>query len=164
MSERRRATGLILAKTPAAPRRGDLCSPACPSRGVLDHLTNRWGTLIMVALLEDTHRFSELRRTVGGVSEKMLSQTLQALERDGFVLREAYPVIPPRVDYSLTDLGREVAAHVETLDCLNDRALHILAHAAFQVSEFVLKVACGARVVSKQPHRRDEADRLPFRR
>jgi len=128
MSERRRATGLILAKTPAAPRRGDLCSPACPSRGVLDHLTSRWGTLVMVALLEGTHRFSELRRTVGGVSEKMLSQTLQALERDGFVLREAYPVIPPRVDYSLTDLGREVAAHVETLtDWIEESLPRILA-------------------------------------
>ena len=96
-------------------QRGDLYAPACPSRGVLDHVTSRWGVLVLVALLEGTHRFSELRRKVAGVSEKMLAQTLQSLETDGFVLREAYPVIPPHVDYSLTPLGREVAVHVEAL-------------------------------------------------
>jgi DNA-binding HxlR family transcriptional regulator len=96
-------------------QRGDLYAPACPSRGVLDHVTSRWGVLVLVALLEGTHRFSELRRKVAGVSEKMLSQTLQALEQDGFVLREVHPVIPPRVDYSLTQMGREVAEHVEVL-------------------------------------------------
>ncbi len=107
-----------LARTLAKRReeqRGDLYAPACPSRGVLDHVTSRWGVLVLVALLEGTHRFSELRRKVAGVSEKMLAQTLQALETDGFVLREAYPVIPPHVDYSLTPLGREVAVHVEAL-------------------------------------------------
>ncbi len=88
-----------------AEQRGDLYAPACPSRGVLDHVTSRWGVLVLVALLEGTHRFSELRRKVAGVSEKMLAQTLQALEEDGFVLREVYPVIPPRVDYSLTPMG-----------------------------------------------------------
>src|SRR4051812_23096496 len=92
--------------------RGNLYAPACPSRVVLEHVTSRWGVLVLVALLEQTHRFSELRRKVAGVSEKMLAQTLQALETDGFVLREVFPVIPPRVDYSLTPLGREVAGHV----------------------------------------------------
>lgn len=96
-------------------QRGDLYAAACPSRDVLDHVTSRWGILILVALLEGTHRFSELRRKVTGVSEKMLAQSLHALEADGFVRREVYPVIPPRVDYSLTDLGRQVAAHVEAL-------------------------------------------------
>jgi DNA-binding HxlR family transcriptional regulator len=84
----------------------------CPSRGVLEHVTSRWGVLVLAALLADTHRFSELRRTVGGVSEKMLAQTLQTLERDGFVHRHAHPVIPPRVDYSLTPLGEEAARQV----------------------------------------------------
>src|SRR5690349_14163507 len=92
--------------------RGDLSAPACPSRGVLDHVTSRWGVLALVALLDGTHRFSELRRKVGGVSEKMLAQTLRTLEADGFVLREMYPEIPPRVEYSLTALGREVADRV----------------------------------------------------
>jgi DNA-binding HxlR family transcriptional regulator len=70
---------------------------------------------VLVALRERTHRFSELRRRVGGVSEKMLSQTLQALEKDGFVRREMFPEIPPRVEYSLTQLGEEVAARVQAL-------------------------------------------------
>lgn len=105
-----------LAKTAQKIRkRGDVYAPACPSRGILEHVTSRWGVLILVALLEDTHRFSELRRKVGGVSEKMLAQTLQTLEADGFVHREVFPEIPPRVEYSLTPLGREAAAHVQTL-------------------------------------------------
>lgn len=98
-----------------APVRGDLFAAMCPSRGVLDHVTSRWGVLVLVALQERTLRFSELRRRVAGVSEKMLSQTLQALEDDGFVLREVYAVVPPRVDYTLTSMGSEVAAHVEAL-------------------------------------------------
>lgn len=106
---------LVAAHARHQARRGDLYAPMCPSRGVLDHVTSRWGVLILVALLDGTHRFSELRRQVAGVSEKMLAQTLHALEADGFVRREAYAVIPPRVDYSLTDMGRQVAAHVDTL-------------------------------------------------
>jgi DNA-binding HxlR family transcriptional regulator len=89
--------------------------PDCPSRAVLEHVTSRWGVLVLAALLERSHRFSELRREIGGVSEKMLAQTLQTLERDGFVHRDAKPVIPPRVDYSLTPIGREVAEQVWTL-------------------------------------------------
>ncbi|MFJ8791039.1 winged helix-turn-helix transcriptional regulator [Streptomyces sp. NPDC102462] len=91
----------------------------CPYRLVLEHVTSRWGVLVLIELLDRPHRFSELRRAVGrfgrGVSEKMLAQTLQVLERDGFVHRDAKPVIPPRVDYSLTPLGREAAHQVRTL-------------------------------------------------
>src|ERR1700754_1973653 len=87
----------------------------CPSRVVLEHVTSRWGVLVLAALRERPHRFSELRREVGGVSEKMLAQTLQTLERDGFVDRDAKPVIPPRVDYSLTPMGREAADQVWAL-------------------------------------------------
>jgi DNA-binding HxlR family transcriptional regulator len=87
----------------------------CPSRQILEHVTSRWGVLVLAALLDRSYRFSELRRHVGGVSEKMLAQTLQALERDGFVHRDAQPVIPPRVDYSLTPLGHDVAAQVYAL-------------------------------------------------
>jgi DNA-binding HxlR family transcriptional regulator len=87
----------------------------CPSRLVLEHVTSRWGVLVLAALLERSYRFSELRRHVGGVSEKMLAQTLQTLERDGFVHRDAKPVIPPRVDYSLTPVGREAAEQVWAL-------------------------------------------------
>ncbi|PPK20266.1 transcriptional regulator, partial [Klebsiella pneumoniae] len=79
----------------------------CPSREVLKHVTSRWGVLILVALREGTHRFSDLRRKIGGVSEKMLAQSLQALEQDGFLNRIAYPVVPPHVEYSLTPLGEQ---------------------------------------------------------
>ncbi|MER5469650.1 helix-turn-helix domain-containing protein [Streptomyces sp. NPDC002685] len=91
----------------------------CPYRLVLEHVTSRWGVLVLIELLERPYRFSELRRAIGrvgrGVSEKMLTQTLQTLERDGLVHRDAKPVIPPRVDYSLTDLGREAAEQVRSL-------------------------------------------------
>lgn len=87
----------------------------CPYRLVMEHVTSRWGVLVLMELLERPYRFSELRRAIGRVSEKMLTQTLQTLERDGLVHRDAKPVIPPRVDYSLTDLGREAAAQVSAL-------------------------------------------------
>ncbi len=89
--------------------------PECPSRQVLQHLTSRWGTLVMIALATGTHRFSQLRRRIGGVSERMLAQTLQQLEADGFVLRVAHDVVPPHVDYSLTPLGQQASAHVVAL-------------------------------------------------
>lgn len=95
--------------------RGDLFTGKCPSREVLKHVTSRWGVLVLVALLGRTYRFSDLRRKVGGVSERMLAQTLQWLESDGFVLRRAYPVVPPHVEYSLTPLGVEVGRQVEGL-------------------------------------------------
>nr|WP_184575729.1 helix-turn-helix domain-containing protein [Streptomyces zagrosensis] len=103
------------------PKTPDVQAAACPSRLVLEHVTSRWGVLALAALLERTHRFSELRRRVGGVSEKMLAQTLQTLERDGFVHREAYPVIPPRVEYSLTALGEEAAHQVWALARWSER-------------------------------------------
>ena len=82
---------------------------ACPSRVVLDHVTSKWGVLVLVALSEETLRWGELRRRAQGISEKMLAQTLRTLARDGLVHRDAQPVIPPRVDYSLTARGRELA-------------------------------------------------------
>ncbi|MDF6045114.1 helix-turn-helix transcriptional regulator [Streptomyces sp. JH14] len=90
----------------------DVFSRQCPSRGTLEHVTGRWGSLTLTALHESGARFNELRRRVDGVSEKMLSQTLHALERDGLVHREAQPTNPPRVDYSLTPLGHEVAGRL----------------------------------------------------
>lgn len=95
--------------------RGDLFAERCPSREVLKHVTSRWGVLVLIALKGGTLRFSELRRKVSGVSERMLAQTLQWLEGDGLVLRRSFPVVPPHVEYSLTDLGREAAERVELL-------------------------------------------------
>ena len=110
----------MTASTPVAAlsdrvRRGELLSAACPSRDVLRHVTSRWGVLVLVVLLDGTHRFSALRRAVGGVSEKMLAQTLDALAYDGLVLRVAHQVVPPHVEYSLTPLGRQAAERLEVL-------------------------------------------------
>lgn len=96
-------------------QRGNVLAPDCPSRPVLQHLTSRWGALVMVALAMGPHRFSALRRQIAGISERMLAQTLQDLEGDGFVLRTAHPVVPPHVDYELTPLGHEAAGHVVAL-------------------------------------------------
>lgn len=97
-------------------RRGQLLAADCPSRDVLKHVTSRWGVLVLMVLSDGaSHRFSALRRQVGGVSERMLAQTLQWLEHDGFVDRTALPVVPPHVEYRLSDLGREVAVHVQGL-------------------------------------------------
>jgi DNA-binding HxlR family transcriptional regulator len=87
----------------------------CPSRPTLEHVTGRWGSLALGGLMEGPLRFNELRRRIEGISEKMLSQTLHALERDGLVHREAQPTNPPRVDYSLTPLGQETAERLRAL-------------------------------------------------
>ena len=105
----------VSSASPVPRRKGDLYDRSCPSRTVLDHVTSRWGILILIALLDGTQRFSELGRRVSGVSEKMLAQTLQALESDGFVLRTVYPTVPPKVEYSLTTLGTGVAEQVKGL-------------------------------------------------
>jgi DNA-binding HxlR family transcriptional regulator len=96
-------------------RPGQLMATDCPSRLVLSHVCSRWGVLVLVVLRSGMHRFSELRRKIGGVSEKMLSQTLRQLESDGFVERKSLPVVPPHVEYRLTPLGEEVALQVENL-------------------------------------------------
>ncbi|UOQ68896.1 winged helix-turn-helix transcriptional regulator [Hymenobacter volaticus] len=96
-------------------QRGDLLSAGCPSRTVLKHITSRWGVLALMVLDGETRRFSELRRLIDGVSERMLAQTLQWLEADGLVKRVAYDVVPPHVEYSLTPLGQQAAQKVRAL-------------------------------------------------
>lgn len=95
--------------------RGDLMAAGCPSREVLRHLTSRWGIVVLMGLEDGTKRFSQLRRLIGGVSERMLTQTLQWLEDDGLVERRAFDIIPPHVEYTLTPLGREAAEKVRVL-------------------------------------------------
>jgi len=83
---------------------------ACPdTRLLVEHVTSKWGVLVLLTLDDRTMRWSELMREVIGVSEKMLSQSLQTLEADGLVHREALPVVPPHVEYSLTEDGRTAA-------------------------------------------------------
>lgn len=81
----------------------------CPTRIVLDHVTSRWGVLVLVSLAETALRWSELARRVEGVSDKMLAQTLRTLQEDGLVSREVRSSAPPTVEYSLTDRGEELA-------------------------------------------------------
>ncbi len=87
----------------------DVFARDCSSRETLQGVTGRWGILVLAALGEGSYRFSALRRRVDGVSERMLSQTLQSLERDGMITRTVLEAIPPKVEYDLTPLGREVA-------------------------------------------------------
>ncbi|GAA3625103.1 helix-turn-helix domain-containing protein [Kineosporia mesophila] len=94
---------------------GGLFPSGCPSRIVLDHVTSKWGVLVLVSLSGRTLRWGELRRAVQGISEKMLAQTLKTLESDGLVSREALPVIPPHVEYSLTPLGDELVTLLRPL-------------------------------------------------
>ncbi|MHA4851436.1 winged helix-turn-helix transcriptional regulator [Rhodococcus sp. MSC1_016] len=90
----------------------DVFARGCTSRETLQTVTGRWGVLALAALAEGNYRFSALRRRVDGVSERMLSQTLQALERDGLVVRDVLEAIPPKVEYSLTPLGAEIAGRL----------------------------------------------------
>ena len=99
-----------------APTRGNCNRRACPGRTVLAHVTGRYGSLVVAALgRERVLRFSELRARIEGISDKMLSQTLRELERDGLIARHDFRIVPPRVEYALTPLGRGVAGHVEAL-------------------------------------------------
>jgi DNA-binding HxlR family transcriptional regulator len=113
---------------------GGLFSSNCPSRVVLDHVTSKWGVLVLVSLKGRTLRWGELRRSVEGVSEKMLAQTLKTFERDGLVARVALPVIPPHVEYSLTERGEELVELLHPLlkwvaqnvqEILGDQALMV---------------------------------------
>lgn len=101
----------------------DVFARGCTSRAAFEVVTSKWASLALLALREGSYRFNALRRRVEGVSEKMLSQTLQALERDGMVTREVVTTIPPRVEYSLTPLGAGVAERLRALaDLLEDAA------------------------------------------
>jgi len=105
----------------------DVLNEKCGSRQVLGHCTSRWGSLVLIALLDGTMRFSALRRRIGGVSERMLTQSLRLLEEDGLVHRTAHQVVPPHVDYDLTPMGREVAQKVLALaQCIEGNLGQIL--------------------------------------
>ncbi|NIZ12778.1 helix-turn-helix domain-containing protein [Phaeobacter sp. HF9A] len=94
----------------------------------MNHVTSKWGVLVLLALQDGTHRYSDLRRRIEGVSERMLAQSLKTLEQDGFVRRVAYKVVPPHVEYSLTPLGEGASERIAALahfleDALNEQLL-----------------------------------------
>jgi DNA-binding HxlR family transcriptional regulator len=109
----------------------------CPSRTVLDHVTSKWGVLVLVSLSQGSQRWSELRRRAEGISEKMLAQTLRTLVRDGLVWRRVEPTTPPQVSYGLTPLGAGTSEPLSALfGWLRDHAADILeTQAGFDVSE-----------------------------
>lgn len=84
-------------------------SNLCHSHSVLESISNKWCILLITLLSAETYRFGELKRELNGISPKILTQTLQKLEKFGFVLRQAYPTLPLKVEYSLTDLGKELS-------------------------------------------------------
>lgn len=88
---------------------------SCDSRPVLDRIGDKWSLLVFHSLTNGTKRHGELRNQIPGISQKMLTVTLRTLERQGFVKRTAYPVVPPRVEYSLSALGRQFAELVATI-------------------------------------------------
>jgi DNA-binding HxlR family transcriptional regulator len=96
-------------------RKGDTFDPNCPSRVVLDRIAEKWTGLVVLALNDETLRFTQLRDRIGGVAPKVLTQTLRSLERDGLVRRRVYAEVPPRVEYSLTRLGRSLREPLEAV-------------------------------------------------
>jgi len=106
----------------------DVFNSDCPGRTVLDHVTSRWGLLILASLREGPQRFYELRDRIGGISEKMLSQNLRILGRDGLIAREVEPALPPKVSYRLTPMGAELAVPLQSLlDWVASRTRDIVA-------------------------------------
>ncbi|MGL4396893.1 MAG: winged helix-turn-helix transcriptional regulator [Hyphomicrobium sp.] len=110
---------IVIAAGPVTPelcRQANVYAQACPSRAILELIADKWTLLILPALRSGPMRNGELMRLIGGVSQKMLTQTLRELERNGLVARRDHQEVPPRVDYELTDLGRSLAATVRKLD------------------------------------------------
>jgi len=97
-------------------RAADLYSPLCPSRKILELIGSKWSMLVVCTLREGALRTGELRRAVGGISQKMLTQTLRDLERHGLLERISYDEVPPRVEYRLSRLGRSLSDLVEEIE------------------------------------------------
>src|SRR6202047_133391 len=98
----------------------------CPSRLVLDRIADQWTALIIQIFGKGTIRYAALQREIGGISQKMLTQTLRSLERDGLVQRTVHPVVPPKVEYSLTRLGRTSIEPLHALCRWSEKHLHEL--------------------------------------
>jgi DNA-binding HxlR family transcriptional regulator len=98
---------------PVAPGSGH--ERRCPVRDVLDCIGDRWSLLALLALADGTLRFTEVKRAIGDISQRMLAQTLRSLERDGYVTREVHPTVPPKVEYTLTPLGESLLTKVRPL-------------------------------------------------
>src|SRR5262249_749417 len=105
------------------PRKPCVFDASCPSRQVLARVADRWAALVVFGLTRGTRRYGELRREIDGVSQRSLTQTLRGLEEVGLVVRTIYPVVPPRVEYALTPLGRSLAEPLRAVCIWADRPL-----------------------------------------
>jgi DNA-binding HxlR family transcriptional regulator len=99
----------------AATLPANVFDPNCPTREALDLIADKWSALLVTLLGERAHRFNELRRTVGGISPKVLAERLRDLERDGIIYRTVYESVPPSVEYSLTPLGTSLHAPLDAV-------------------------------------------------
>ncbi len=112
---------MSVANPPGAPIPGEAVPPAalqsdeCLARDVLDRVGDKWSVIVIYMLGFGTRRFTDLKRSIDGISQRMLTVTLRGLERDGLVTRTVYPVVPPRVDYALTPMGRTLLATIAQL-------------------------------------------------
>lgn len=116
----------------AAKHRHDVFSRECPSRKLLDLVADKWTMLILPALSAGPRRNNELMRMIQGISQKMLTQTVRELERNGLVKRRDYSEVPPRVEYSLTELGRSLAGPLEAIDVWVEAHFHEVEAARFK--------------------------------
>lgn len=119
--------------SPAAPQALNPYADGCPSRRLLDRIGDRWTVLVVGTLVDGPRRFTEIRRAVEGVSQKMLTQTLRGLERDGLVTRSVYAEVPPRVEYELTPTGRTL---LEPLKALERWSIEHFGHVAKSWEEY----------------------------
>lgn len=117
--------------------------PGCASRKVFEVVSGRWGPLVIMALKGETKRHGELRRELEGISQKMLIQTLRNLEHNGLVEREVYPVGPPKVEYSLTDLGASLQPLLEAICQWSERHLEEVEEARLGAGQTAFR--CGVR-------------------
>src|SRR6059058_1488899 len=130
-------------KSPGA----SVLKPQCPSRIVLERIADKWTALIIQVLANGTQRYASLQRTIGGISQKMLTQTLRSLERDGLVLRKVHPVVPPKVEYSLTRLGRTLIDPLHALCRWSEKHL-----AELQANRALAKAKAVAAVADPSAH------------
>jgi DNA-binding HxlR family transcriptional regulator len=101
----------------------------CEVRQILDRVADKWSLLVISLLGRDTMRFTELRRSIDGISQRMLTTTLRHLERDGLIRRTVHPVVPPRVDYEVTDLGCTLLDTIQSLVTWTEKHQHEIAAA-----------------------------------
>lgn len=141
---------------PAATAKKRLAPDDCPVRDVLNRVGDKWSVLVLHLLSQRTKRFTELRNDIDGISQRMLTVTLRGLERDGLVSRTVYAVVPPRVDYALTDLGQSLSETINNLVDWAERNRPVIETARNvydQRQDTPNPVAAVATIESLSPHR-----------